>query len=113
MDTASNHHIDAAMDAMTPKYKAVLADETIEGFVEKLKQVETTPRAVFIGPAYPLEKQDELERLIAESGILCHVIKTNPPEQRFGDLMEKSKDMPELDRVGWLTRQMFDRAHIE
>ena len=101
------------MDALSPKYKAVLADETVEGFVDKLKGIETTPRAVFIGPAYPLEKQDLLEKLINDAGILCHVIKTNPPEEKFGDLMERSKDMPELDRVGWMTRQMFDRAHLE
>lgn len=98
---------------MTPKYKPVLAAETVDDFVQKLKGVETTPRAVFIGPIYPREEQDDLERKINEAGILCHVIKTNPPEEMFGDLLKQSEDKPELERVGWLTRQMFDRAHIE
>lgn len=98
---------------MTPKYKPVLAADNIHDFVDKLKKVETIPRAVFIGPIYPAEEQDELQKLIDEAGILCHVIKTNPVEKYMGDLVEQSKDMPELEKVGWITRQMFDRANIE
>lgn len=103
----------AAFDALSPKYKVVLVASEVDDFVSKLKSAETTPRAVSIGPIYPAEEQDRLAKGIESSGILCKVIRTQPLEKYMKEMDEKTKGMEELEKVGKITRMMFDAANIE
>lgn len=103
-----------AFEALSPKYKTILVGSTVSEFLEKLANAETTPRAVFIGPIYPKEEQDELEQGIDKLGIACKVIRTQPFDEKLGKRIEQeTKDMQELEKVGYVTRLMFDQANIE
>lgn len=97
-----------------PKYKFVLTASTVKEFLDKLSKADTIPRAVFIGPIYPKEEQDELQQGIDKLDVACKVIRTQPVDPGLGKRIEaETQGMSELERVGKATRMFFDSANID